>query len=205
MPATLSKSDCGVLDISYLHNRAKRRRHLDQRAGAESGSITVDLNQPRNLRQGAIESVLSRDLEISAKRRQAYGVRINEQKQSEVSSGPSSPKWLLPALESAYNLLTLPLNWDSYGAPPIMKDTIMTGIEVLVNHSFPGSPAPVFVPTSRGGCQLEWHTSRFDLEIEVMPGGEVSVFYFDRRLGAQGEGDLKTNAERVRAILRELA
>ena len=108
-------------------------------------------------------------------------------------------------MRSGCDLMTLAHNWDTYGAPPIEIETIMIGIKILLDHASPTSPSPAFVPTSKGGCQLEWHTAQVDLEIEIVPGGEAFVFYSDRKLGLSGEGDLASNSDRVRLMLRELA
>ncbi len=150
---------------------------------------------------------MSRGLEISAKRqRKPNELRLINPKVTSGEIHPAaSPQWVSLALKSATSLLSLQPNWDTYGAPAIVVDTIITGMQVLADVMLPNSPPPVFVPTSLGGCQLEWHTSRQDLEIEVAPGREAFVFFDDRQRGIQGEGNLTNHIGKVRLILKEIA
>jgi hypothetical protein len=154
-------------------------------------------------RQAARQAVLSRNLQISAKRQMRWAY-IPPSKNTLINEHIAHPAWLSAALKSAAVLVALPQNWDTYGAPSIKADTIITGIKVLADVMRPNSPLPVFVPTSLGGCQLEWHTSRHDLEIEIAPGGDISVFFRDRQRGIEGEGDLATHLDTVKVMLREI-
>lgn len=54
-------------------------------------------------------------------------------------------------------------NWDSYGAIPIKKLSIIKAGELLekLDYNF------IIVPTSDGGIQLEQHKDGYDIEIYV--------------------------------------
>jgi hypothetical protein len=119
--------------------------------------------------------------------------------------GPSIPEWAIPAVESAVHLLALQQDWDSYGAPPVDPNAIERGIELLGRVMSSDSLAPTFVPTSSGGCQLEWHTPSRDLEIEISADAKLASVYFDDRIrGAKGEGALSEYLEIVREMLSHL-
>ena len=84
-------------------------------------------------------------------------------------------EWIAPIFEDLCNLLFLPPNWDSYGAPPIEKRTVITALETL--KFFPNTPRPWTVPTVHGGVRLEWHSDGIDLVIKFEPHGKGLIYY----------------------------
>jgi hypothetical protein len=46
---------------------------------------------------------------------------------------------------------------------------------------------PAVVPTADGGVQLEWHTPKFDIEIDVTSPQEVDMYFQDMTTAAKTE------------------
>ncbi len=103
------------------------------------------------------------------------------------------PAWLMPTLESMARMLTLPPNWDSYGAHRVKPSSLVSAFELLAVTMRSETPVPLVVPTSRGGVQLEWHTRGVDLEIEIESPGRSYVRYEDHREGATWEGEITSD------------
>jgi len=61
-------------------------------------------------------------------------------------------------------------NWDTYGAEPIHPEAIKLalGIDKVLNDF-------CAVPTSDGGVQLEKHSKRFDIEIEITVTDKIEL------------------------------
>jgi len=114
------------------------------------------------------------------------------------------PSWLRPALSILAELWVLPENWNSYGARTVSKLAIDTSLAILREVMLDNRPRAQFVPTVRGGVQMEWHTGGIDLEIEVEPSGAASVFFGDRRTGEEWEDDYPACQARVKDVLSNL-
>lgn len=89
------------------------------------------------------------------------------------------PKWCEPVLSKLGDLLNLPHNWDSYGANPVNHEVVEYVIKLLQDLMEDTLPSPSIVPTSRGGIQIEWHTSRGDLEIQIEAPYKASALFED--------------------------
>ena len=74
------------------------------------------------------------------------------------------------ALRRAVHLLALPENWDSYGAPKITSSAVDAALRLRAALA----TEPAMVPTSKGGVQLEWHDRGFDVELELLPDGQLA-------------------------------
>lgn len=103
------------------------------------------------------------------------------------------PEWLVPTLQSLGEVLALPANWDSYGARRIGLSSIVSALELLCITMRPETPAPLVVPTTRGGLQLEWHTGGIDLEVEVESPGRIHARYEDNNRGVTWEDEMTFN------------
>lgn len=88
-------------------------------------------------------------------------------------------EWITPIFEGLCKLLELPPNWDSYGAPQIEKQSIVTALEIIATS--PDTPKPSIVPTVYGGVQFEWHRGGMDLEIEINPQAKGNIFFKDQQ------------------------
>lgn len=121
----------------------------------------------------------------------------------EIDGAP--PAWVTPTVSALGRLLSMPHNWDSYGARPIDHANVGAAIELAFALMIDGTPAPAVVPTSGGGVQLEWHTRGIDLEIEIRSPSRISACFEDQRTGAAWEAEQLNDFGRLRDALRELA
>ena len=96
-------------------------------------------------------------------------------------------KWVEPTLKTLGELLTLPPNWNSYGARPIDLAMVGAAWQLLTAVMRDDSPPPNVVPTVRGGIQFEWHTLRIDLEIETLESHRFGVLFEDLGTGENWE------------------
>jgi len=118
--------------------------------------------------------------------------------------GEPLPSWFDAVMQGFVDLLTLPPNWDSYGAGVIDPDLVRSAMTFANEMLGPRSPAPRVVPLSSGGLQLEWQREGIDLEI-IFDRGEVPFFsYRNRTSGEEGDHDLATESHLLRAILAKL-
>jgi hypothetical protein len=100
------------------------------------------------------------------------------------------PGWVLPVVNAIGRLLSLPPNWDSYGAPPVDPKHVDAALKLLADVMRDDTPPPAVVPTSRGGVQIEWHTKGVDLEVELVTPTRLQGICEDHRTGVAWESDL---------------
>lgn len=114
------------------------------------------------------------------------------------------PEWLNPTVKAMHDLLSLPEDWDSYGAGPVDPQCITLAIGLLLEIMQTGTPIPLVIPTVKGGFQLEWHTNGIDLEIEIEPSGRSYAFFEDLREGSIWEGETTRNPAPLVEFLSKL-
>jgi hypothetical protein len=97
-------------------------------------------------------------------------------------SAPSSLGYVpFETVKTFIELLELPAGWNSYSAEQIRKENVNAAIGLLGRIMRAGTPAPIVVPTVRGGVQLEWHTNGINLEIAIDSPNDISFFGEDIR------------------------
>lgn len=103
-------------------------------------------------------------------------------------------------VEELLALLDLQPNWNSYGAPVVSPSSLGYGLALLARTTELGSLRPAVVPSPSGGFQFEWHENGVDLEVEVLPSGQLSTYFQDRETQdtREVEGDLDAVCELVR-------
>lgn len=118
--------------------------------------------------------------------------------------GQPLPAWFDPLMQGLVDLLTLPPDWDSYGAGTIDPKLVDEALAFTHGILGPTSPAPRVVPLSSGGLQLEWHRKGIDLEV-VFDRNEAPFFYFrDRSTGEEVEHPLPEKSQLLRSIIDKL-
>ena len=95
--------------------------------------------------------------------------------------GVDVSRWVSPTVQSLVDLLSLPPDWDSYGAQPVHLSRVTEAIQLLGLVMRNDTPAPSVVPTTSGSVQLEWHTNGIDLEIEILALQKYRVSFEDSR------------------------
>lgn len=122
-----------------------------------------------------------------------------------IPSDGELPGWVMPAVEKMAERLTLPENWNSYGARPIDPAALASALLLLDQIMHATTPAPLVIPTSRGGIQLEWHMRGIDLEVEAISPSRVNVFYEDQVDRIEWEKELSSDLAPLVGALAELS
>ncbi|HXE71465.1 MAG TPA: hypothetical protein VNO81_02300 [Candidatus Nitrosotenuis sp.] len=89
---------------------------------------------------------------------------------------PWAPEWVQSCLQRIRGFLDHEEGWDSYDGRPLTKEALRKGLAVLAFIEAYGLPAPFVAPTSSGGILFEWQREDIDAQLEVGPGGEVSLY-----------------------------
>jgi hypothetical protein len=103
------------------------------------------------------------------------------------------------------DLAQLPENWDSYGGRTISAVSVFSALQFVGTTVGPSTPHPSVVPTSEGGLQLEWHRAGVDLEVEFLPSGARSVYFFDSASNESWERELGPATRDVDEVIAKLA
>ena len=103
------------------------------------------------------------------------------------------PNWMRPLVAKFGEILSLPPNWDSYGASPIDPECAILALRLVLSIMKVGIPVPAIVPTNRGRIQIEWHTRGIDLEIEIASPGRLKLYYENHRTGEEWEKELTSD------------
>jgi len=118
--------------------------------------------------------------------------------------GQPLPAWFDPTIQGFVDLLTLPHDWNSYGAGAIDPKIVLYAMTFINGLLVPGIPAPRVVPLSSGGLQLEWHRQGVDLEI-VFDRDEQPIFTYRNRLNEEeSEHALPEGSDLLRSIIGNL-
>ena len=65
-------------------------------------------------------------------------------------------------------------NWNGYGAPPVDPGCIVDAIRIVKIGLAMGLPAPGVAPGGDAGIGIEWETERWELSIDLVPGGQTT-------------------------------
>jgi hypothetical protein len=95
--------------------------------------------------------------------------------------------WLGTAEKTLNRFEKLESNWDGYGGRPINPAVIREARDLVARIAGHISDAPVIVPTSRGGVQLEWHHGSRCLELELESQAMVHYLKWDPTAGIEDE------------------
>jgi hypothetical protein len=98
------------------------------------------------------------------------------------------PTWLEPVADAFGKVARLGSGWDTYGAAPLHRPTLLAALTFLAHHLDATSPAPAVVPLPDGGIQLEWHRAGVDVELTFDAGGAVDLYFADLAADEEWEG-----------------
>ncbi len=111
------------------------------------------------------------------------------------------PKWLESAIQRIDELAHLPANWDSYGAPAIDMESVMSAFDVVELAMNADAMQPSIVPAKHGGIQFEWDKGDSTLEITVdRAGGQA--YYSEDGAGQGWDLPWRQNLDQVMTALR---
>jgi hypothetical protein len=114
------------------------------------------------------------------------------------------PAWFDPLMQGFVDLLTLPSDWNSYGAGPIDQDIVLDAMGYVNDLLGPASPAPRVAPLSSGGLQLEWHRKGIDLEVVFDRDGQPFFYCRNPVTGEDSEHELPEESALLRSIIGKL-
>lgn len=93
---------------------------------------------------------------------------------------PLERPWLPDQLKRVDEIQALPENWDSYHAlevTPLAAHLTRALLHMIsAVHTVKPEVRPQLCPTSAGGIQIGWYEHDYNLEVEIEPDGEISVW-----------------------------
>lgn len=102
-------------------------------------------------------------------------------------------------------LLSLPRGWDGHGGRPIAVDTFLFGIDMLRRTLREEGPVPPqIVPLSYGGIQIEWHSTRGDLEVEIAKPYQFSGEFEDLATREVTEFSGRSDFSQISELIKRL-
>jgi hypothetical protein len=112
-------------------------------------------------------------------------------------------EWIPTAVGRLEAIAQLEDGWDGRRAPRISRSNIEIALQLLRGVMRKGTPMPEFVPTVRGGLQIEWHVPDIDLELEILSPARYMLSFEDRAEGRELEQELNADLSAlVRAVAR---
>ena len=89
--------------------------------------------------------------------------------------------WQRRALQSLYEISSLPENWDSYGSRPPTENAVECAKRLIIQIDRDNFLQPRIIPISGGGVQLAWHSGVRELEIEISTSGFIVEYLKSER------------------------
>jgi hypothetical protein len=84
-----------------------------------------------------------------------------------------TPAWVLGSLRGLDEMTELTDNWDGYGSPRIAPQAITSAKRLVASFAFGELAAPHVSPVSGGAVGLHWRAGNRELELTVLPDGQV--------------------------------
>jgi len=151
-----------------------------------------------------VEYVLKRQEPVLLPRKRVYYSRGEAYTIEWEEFGQPLPAWFDPLMQGFVDLLTLPPDWNSYGAGAIDQETVVEAMNLINGLLGPTSPAPRVVPLSSGGLQLEWHRKGIDLEVVFDRDDQPFYSCRNRATGEDSEHELPEGSALLRSIIGKL-
>jgi hypothetical protein len=99
-------------------------------------------------------------------------------------------EWLAIVRRRLQALANLPEGWDGRRAPRVSATSIEIAMQLLGRVMRSGTPIPDFVPTVRGGLQIEWHVPDVDIEFEIVSPARYVLSVEDRATDTEFDREL---------------
>lgn len=106
--------------------------------------------------------------------------------------------------ERLNELMRLPIGWDGYQAGPVSLDKAAFASSVLSSLMTNSTPLPSIVPTVSGSVQIEWHTSKGDIELRIHRPNSVRAWFSSIDGDDETEMDLTWDFEIVSTWLNDI-
>lgn len=101
------------------------------------------------------------------------------------------PEWIGRLTNSARRLASLRAGWDGQGSIPVSQKALFlaTCHTRFALKDVDDVSAPHLVPGGDGSLQVEWHARHGELELDINPRGDMSIWIRDHRSGAEFDGE----------------
>lgn len=76
--------------------------------------------------------------------------------------------WVGHASDRLAEISRLEPGWDGYRARPVALENVAFAKSILFSVMDNDQPLPDIVPGTQGDLQIEWHTSKGDLEVHII-------------------------------------
>lgn len=104
---------------------------------------------------------------------------------------PGSPEWLERLKNVLNRILSLPENWDSYGAAEPDPETVRSAYGFLLFLcQETGVAEPHASPTRNGGILFEWVKEPHELEVDIMTPHTATYVYENTETQSSQTGQL---------------
>jgi hypothetical protein len=106
-------------------------------------------------------------------------------------SSRSTPPWMVHLENNVIDLALLSSGWDGPGSIPVSSSMLYRAARYVRTalDSVAGATSPRLVPGGDGSIQIEWHAKHGELEFDIGPGDEMTIWIRDRRNGAEFDGE----------------
>jgi hypothetical protein len=116
------------------------------------------------------------------------------------SLGAYDWSWVPLLIDRLRELLSLPRDWDGFGAEPVRTEAVLTSALIVNATLSKGARFPAIIPTVEGGVQLEWRRGDRHLEIEVLSPYDIGVLYREKG-NPKWEGSLLNDPAQLDELL----
>ena len=131
--------------------------------------------------------------------------QLGEELRIEMQFEEREPEWLVPCLERISRVLSLPENWDTYGGRRVKPLSAIGAFSFLLGVMQDGTPLPDVSPHRNGTLRLEWHTTKGDLEVEILAPRQYRISYANARGEIEVEDLLTRDSSLAIEPLMEIA
>jgi hypothetical protein len=107
------------------------------------------------------------------------------------SVSKAEPEWISQLSSNAKALSELRCGWDGPGSIPVSQKLLYRASSYVQSalKDLPSVTPPRLVPGGDGSVQIEWHAKHGELEFDIGPQDEMTIWIRDRRNGAEFEGE----------------
>jgi hypothetical protein len=95
--------------------------------------------------------------------------------------------WTDAVKKQLEELVRLPTGWDGYAGEAVSLLNAYFALRLLEGVCGSDAPVPQIVPGSSGDLQIEWHTTRGDIELYVRAPNDVLAWHSNAQTGPDGE------------------
>jgi hypothetical protein len=103
----------------------------------------------------------------------------------------TEPDWVSHLTRNAQALSELQAGWDGHSSIPISRKLLYRATSYVESalKGLSNVTPPRLVPGGDGSVQIEWHAIHGELEFDIGPHDEMTIWIRDRRNGAEFQGE----------------